>query len=156
MTEAFCVVFQSDVFLAYHFTALSLTTLTYLRIERLVYRLELALALLTAGHHKKSRCYCYPAVGIPNGDELHCMVCSRSFFRFCFAVGNGSVWLYSGHLLQLHEHLENRTTTSEADTKRPVSGATTQFPGHVKIQWNPVNTDTKGTRQSVRINRCPY
>ena len=24
------------------------------------------------------------------------------------------------------------------------------------VQWNPVNTDTKGTRQSVRINRCPY
>ena len=25
-----------------------------------------------------------------------------------------------------------------------------------ELQWNPVNTDTKGTCQSVRIIRCPY
>ena len=27
--------------------------------------------------------------------------------------------------------------------------------GFISVQWNPVNMDTKGTHQSVRINRCP-
>lgn len=35
-TTALCVLFQSHVFLAFHFTALSLGTLTYLSLERLI------------------------------------------------------------------------------------------------------------------------
>ena len=35
-STAFCIVFRSQMFLAYHFTALSLGTLTYLSLERLI------------------------------------------------------------------------------------------------------------------------
>ena len=137
-TEAFCVVFQFHIFLAYLFTALSLGTLTYLSIER-------SIAL-----HWHLRYY-----EIVTTKKVTVTVIQLWVFQFVtsaiiwFAIGSYSILvalsvtrcalLYLGDLLHLHEYLENCKNTSQAGSKPSVDSTRSKCSEHVKIQSKDVH-----------------